>query len=293
MELNQKWVIVLPYETVGDIDIYYEIHGPSDAPPLVCIEGWGFSLWMWFRQIPVFKERFRCIIFDNRGVGRSSIPNYPYTMDMFADDTVGLMDALDISRAHILGISMGGFIAQQIAISYPERVRSLILASTTFGGPNSVVADDKTKAMMFASPTETISEQQATEMRYSVSFSPGFFKENTSLIDQVMEWREQYPQPLFARGHQASATIDFDVESEVKGLSCPTLILHGERDLIVPPENAELLADSIPNSRLVLIEGGPHLSFIEYHGKFNEEVLTFLDEVEDGSFSPKPKRKTV
>ncbi|MFW9804383.1 MAG: alpha/beta fold hydrolase, partial [Candidatus Thorarchaeota archaeon] len=127
----------MPFETVGDIDIYYEIHGPPEAPPLVLIGGWASYRWIWFRQIPAFKEKLRCIVFDNRGAGRSSKPDYPYSIQMFVDDTVGLIEALGIDKAHILGISMGGLIAQQIAISYPEKVRSLIVVSSHFGGPNS------------------------------------------------------------------------------------------------------------------------------------------------------------
>jgi pimeloyl-ACP methyl ester carboxylesterase len=286
-------VIVLPYETIGDVDIYYEVHGPSDAPPLICIEGWGYSLWMWFRQIPTFKEKYRCVVFDNRGVGRSSMPDYPYTMEMFANDTIGLMDTLDIPRAHILGISMGGFIAQQVAISYPEKVRSLILGSTSFAGPNSISADDKTQALMFASPTETLSKEQAMEMRYSVTFSSDFYEENKSLVEQIIEWREKRPQPLYARGHQASATLGLNLEPEVEEISCPVLVIHGDSDLIVPLKNAEMLADALPQAKLVLIKDGPHLSFIEYYEKFNGEVLDFLDAVEDGSFTPESKGEVV
>jgi len=286
-------VVILPYETIGDIDIYYEVHGPSDAPPLICIEGWGYSLWMWFRQIPTFKEKYRCVVFDNRGVGRSSMPDYPYTMKMFANDTIGLMDALDIPSAHILGISMGGFIAQQVAISYPEKVRSLILGSTSFAGPNSISAADKTQALMFASATETLSKEQAMEMRYSVTFSPNFYEENKPLIKQIIEWREKRPQPLYARANQASATLGLNLEPEVEEISCPVLVIHGDSDLIVPSKNAEMLADALPKAKLVLIEGGPHLSFIEYYEKFNEEVLNFLDAVEDGSFTTESKGEIV
>ena len=103
----------MPYATIGNVSIYYEIHGPHDAPPLVLIGGWASYRWIWFRQVPTLKAKFKCIVFDNRGAGRSSKPDIPYTMEMFAADTVGLLDTLNIEKAHVLGISMGGLIAQQ------------------------------------------------------------------------------------------------------------------------------------------------------------------------------------
>ena len=278
-------MIVLPYETIGDVDIYYEIHGPSEAPPLVCIGGWASYLWIWFRQIPAFRERYRCVVFDNRGAGRSSKPDYPYTMEMFADDTIGLMEALDIENAHILGISMGGYIAQQIASSYPEKVRSLILASSSFGGPNAIPADKKTMALLVAVPTETLSKEQAREMRYNAIFSPLFLQENKLMIKQTEEWVDQYPTPIYAQVHQSSAVLAFNAETEVKQISAPTLILQGDSDLVIPPKNAEMLADCISTSKLILIEGGSHMSFIESHDKFNNAVLNFIDEVENGLLS--------
>ena len=286
-------VIIMPHKTIGDIDLYYELHGPSDAPAIVFIEGWGYSSWMWFRQIPVFKQKYRCLVFDNRGVGKSSKPDYPYTMKMFADDTVGLMSALSIETAYILGVSMGGYIAQQIALTYPERIKGLILGSTSFGGPNSIPADDRTLAMMFATPTETLSKEQAMEMRYSVAFDPEYAKKNKSMIEQIQAWRDSDPQPLYARGHQAAATVDFNSEKELKKITLPTLILHGEKDLAVPTTNGEMLADTIPKSKLILIKDGPHLSLIQYYEKFNSAVLTFIDDVEQGQFSPAPKKQVV
>ncbi len=275
-------MIDLPYATIGNIDIYYEIHGPPDAPPLVLIGGWASYRWIWFRQIPAFKEKYRCVVFDNRGAGRSSKPDYPYTMEMFADDTVGLMDSLKIENAHILGISMGGLIAQQIAISYPEKIRSLILVSTHFGGPNSIPMDDKTMALLIALPTETISKEQARDMRYRATFSPQFLQENRSVMEQIDEWAERHPAPLYAQVHQSSAVGGFNAESEVKQISAPTLIIHGDSDRAVPTRNSELLADSISNSKLVLIEGGSHFSIIEKYEVFNNAVINFIDEVERG-----------
>jgi proline-specific peptidase len=273
-------LILLPYKKIGDIELYFEIHGPPQAPPIVFIGGWASYHWIWFRQIPAISKRYRCIVFDNRGSGRSSKPDYPYTMQMFADDTIGLMKALEIKDAHVLGISMGGLIAQQIAISYPEKLRSLIIVSSHFGGPNAVPMDDRTMALLIAIPTETISAEQAREMRYRATFSPGFLQENRSILEQTEKWIAQYPAPVYAQVHQTSAVSGFNAESEVKNIKVPTLIIHGTADLAVPPKNAELLANSIPNSKMVLIEGGSHFTIIEKYEEFNSTVMSFLDELE-------------
>ena len=270
----------MPYATIGDVDLYYEIHGPADAPPLVLIGGWASYRWIWFRQIPTFKEKYRCIVFDNRGAGRSSKPDIPYTMEMFAADTVGLMEALDIENAHVLGISMGGLIAQQIAISYPEKVRSLILVSTHFGGPNIIPMDDKNMALLIALPTETISKEQAREMRYRATFSERFLQESRDVIARIDEWAEKHPAPLYAQVHQSSAVAAFNAEEEVKQITASTLIIHGDSDRAVPTKNGELLDTKIPNSRLVLIEEGSHFSIIEKYEEFNDAVIKFIDEME-------------
>jgi 3-oxoadipate enol-lactonase len=275
-------LIHLPYKKIGDIELYYEIHGPPQAPPIVFIGGWASYRWVWFRQIPTISKRYRCIVFDNRGAGRSSKPDYPYTIKMFADDTVGLMEALEIEDAHIIGISMGGLIAQQIAISYPDKLRSLIIVSSHFGGSNYVPMDDKTMALLIAVPTETISLEQAREMRYRATFSPWFLKENRDVIAQIDGWASRLPTPLFAQVNQAAATNAFNSESELNQISAPTLILHGDSDLAVPTKNGELLAERIPNSKLVILEGASHFCIIEKYEEFNTEVMKFIDEVEKG-----------
>jgi len=282
IEITKKEVIHVPYATIGDIDLYYEIHGPPEAPPLVLIGGWASYSWIWFRQVPSFREKYRCIVFDNRGAGKSSKPDFPYTMEMFATDTVGLLDALDIESAHILGISMGGLIGQQIALSHPEKVRSLILVSTHFGGPNHIPIPDNVVALLVALPTETISYEQAREMRYKATFSPQFLKENKGLMEQIDEWVIKHPAPLYAQVHQSSATAGFDSESELKNITSPTLILHGDCDFTILPKNSELLAERIPNSKLQFIEGAAHFVIVERYGEFNNAVMSFIDEFEKG-----------
>jgi 3-oxoadipate enol-lactonase len=132
-------------------------------------------------------------------------------------------------------------------------------------------------------------------MRYSVAYSPQFRKENKALLKQIQEWVERNPQPIYARLHQAAATTvsAFNLEEKVKQITAPTLIIQGTGDLMVPPKNAEMLANNISTSRLVLIEGGWHMSIFEHYDKINNEILIFMDEVEKKSFSPKPKRKTI
>ncbi|MHA2140790.1 MAG: alpha/beta fold hydrolase [Candidatus Thorarchaeota archaeon] len=277
----------MPFVTVGDVDIYCEIHGPPEAPPLLLIGGWASWRWIWFRQVPSLKKKFRCIVFDNRGAGKSSKPDYPYTIEMLTADTVGLMDALNIKNAHILGISMGGLIAQQIAISHPERVRSLILVATHFGGPNHIPIPDKIQALLVALPTETISLEQAREMRYRSTFSSQFLQDNKELMEQIDRWVLMHPAPIFAQVHQASATAGFNAEEAVKTITAPTLILHGESDFTILPGNSELLAERIPNSKLKSIKGAAHFVIIEKHEEFNNEVANFIVEVEQGQISSK------
>jgi pimeloyl-ACP methyl ester carboxylesterase len=175
---------------------------------------------------------------------------------------------------------MGGLIAQQIAITYPEKVRSLIIVSSHFGGPNQVPMDDRTMAKLIALPTETISKEQAREMRLQATFSPQFLKVNRELMDQIGAWAEKHPTPVFAQVHQSSATSAFDAESEVKTITAPTLILHGDSDYAVPTQNGKLLAESIPNSKLKIIENASHFVIIEKYEELNNEVMNFIDDVE-------------
>ena len=267
----------MPFVTLEDVNIYYEIHGPETAQPLLLLEGWGYDSWMWFRQLPEFSKTYKCIVVDNRGVGKSSKPDYPYEMSMFAKDAIGILDHLNIQKSHILGISMGGFIAQEIALSFPNKVKSLIIASSSFGGPNSIVASKDTLTKMLTVPSETITAEEAYNIRMSVVASQEWIKANKKLLDQIVVWREQNPQPNNARLNQAHASTIFNVEEKISSITAPTLIIHGDSDLVVPTKNAELLHEKITNSQLVLLKGGQHWSFIQFYKQFNKIVLHFLD----------------
>ena len=267
----------MPYIKANDIKIYYEIHGPEGAPPLIMIEGIWQDSWMWFRQIPDFSKKYLCVVFDNRGIGRTSKPRSPYSIKMMADDILEMMNNLNIPKAHILGVSFGGFIAQQFAISYPEKTLSLIIATSHFGGKNYIEMDKKDLALMVASETETISKEQALEMRLSVGHSKEFLQSNRKLIDQTLIWREQHQAPDYSRLNQFRAALEVDLEKGIEKITAPTLIIQGTKDKLVPPENAKLLKEKIANSEIHYIEDGPHWISIEHYEEFNRVILEFLD----------------
>ena len=267
----------MPYINSDDVSIYYEIHGPETGEPLLLLEGWAQDSWMWFRQIPQFSKKYKCIVVDNRGVGKSSKPDYPYEMTMFAKDALQVLNQLQISKTHVLGISMGGLIAQEFTLSYPERVISLIMASTHFGGPNIINPKNDILAKVFAFQTETISKKQAYNMRMSVLASKEWLKENKNLTDQIEIWKDQNPQPNYAKLQQGYATSNFNAEERIGTVKAPTLIIQGDSDLVVPPKNAELLHEKIANSKLVMIKNGPHWSFITEYQQFNNIVMEFLE----------------
>ncbi len=278
----------MPYVDLKDIRLYYESHGPDQTIPLIMFEGWGTSLWMWFRQLPTLSKERKIIIFDNRGVGKSSKPDVPYTIPMFAKDTKDLLDTLGIGEVYIFGISMGGYIAQQYAFTYPEMVKAVILSSTGFGGTKSraIQPNDEIMAKMFAIPTEALTAKQATAIRRSTAWSTQFLNENVELVKQMDKWMVENPTPEYARGRQAEATFEFNSEPYLSKITAPTCIMHGEKDLVVPTENARMLHEKIQNSSLYLFRNSPHRIEVERHQDFNKIILDFLKSVDNGIFTP-------
>ena len=293
---------------VNDIDVYYENHGEGE--PLLLVEGLGYSTWMWFKQIPDFSRAHQVIIFDNRGVGNTDKPDLEYTIEMMADDVAGLLRALDIKSAHVLGVSMGGFIAQEMAIRHPLIVRSLTLVSTSFSGreiihraSNSLINNfsgfwEIMPAMLEMSGKGGVPmvnsfgshEKQKSRRGLSLAFTPEYFDSNQDQIDRIVEWRMANPQPFYAWKRQLMAGMKFDASDRVHQIKAPTLVVTGSEDRIVLPSSSKALAERIPNSRLVEIQGTGHLSFIERAEEFNRIVVSFLEEVAQEN-KPETQRK--
>jgi len=282
---------------VNDIGIYYEINGEGE--PLLLVEGLGYSSWMWFKQIPDFSEKYTVIVFDNRGVGNTDKPDSNYTIETMADDAAGLLQKLGMGSAHVLGVSMGGFIAQEMAISHPLMVKSLALVSTSFSGreiinrasnslfnnfpgfweimPAMLELGGKGSAPMVNSFGPPLA--QRIRRGLSLAFTPEYFDSHTDEIDRIVEWRLANPQPFFAWKHQLMAGMKFDAAERVHQIEAPTLLVTGSEDRIVSPSSSKAIAERILNSRVVEIQGTGHLSFIEKAEEFNKIVISFLKEV--------------
>ncbi len=261
----------MPKIKANGIELYYEIHGNGE--PLVLIGGLGADIFLWFRQTPELCKHFKVIVFDNRGAGESDKPEVPYTMPMFAADTAGLLQALGISRAHVMGASLGGFIAQEFVLTYPEMVNRLVLAATSFGGPHSVPTPKETFAAML-----NRTGNPETDIRNSFKlFTTAEWQEaHPEIVNEYVQWRVAHPQPVPAYQRQAAATMGFDFEGRVSQITAPTLIMHAENDRVVPVENARLLAGKIPNSKLVIFPKVGHAFNIELADEYNRTAIEFL-----------------
>jgi pimeloyl-ACP methyl ester carboxylesterase len=273
---------------VRDLELYYEEHGQGD--PLLLIMGFATDSTAWAFQVPSFAERYRTIAFDNRGVGRSSKPPGPYTIHEMADDAAGLLDALGIERTHILGLSMGGMIAQEIALRHPERVRGLVLAAT-YPEPDEEVERTRrfTTGQLGGSITadgEVQIDLQAVnplvffQHLLPLVFSESFITTELPKLMQLFAGSLQYGFSLEAIFGQLTAVMNHKATDRLHKIASPTLVLTGDADRLIPAANSDVLAAHIPGARLMKIPGGTHGFNLEQPDVFNRAVLDFLAAVQ-------------
>ncbi|OGO01735.1 MAG: hypothetical protein A2Y72_02905 [Chloroflexi bacterium RBG_13_53_26] len=262
----------MPKLRVADINIHYEMYGHGE--PLVLIMGLGGGSSMWWQQVAFFAPEYQVITYDSRGVGDSDKPDMPYSMHMLAEDAAGLLEKLGICSTHVYGVSMGGMVAQELALGYPSLVTSLTLGATTCGGAHMVAASEETLQRLFSIMTLPVDE--AVKVSTSATFSAAFIERHP---EKIREWlikgAESPPTPLgFKR--QAEAATGFDTYDRLAQIAAPTLILAGTRDDLIPVENSRILASRIPNAELVLFEGAGHGYLWEAEEQANRVIRDFL-----------------
>lgn len=259
---------------VNGIRLNYEIHG--SGAPVVLIGGLGADTFLWSHQIPAVAQRFQVIVFDNRGAGESDKPDEPYTIPMFAADTAGLMTALGIERAHVVGASLGGMIAQELALTHPEMVDRLVLVCTTFNGPGSVRPSLWSLIPILFAARRTGDPANDIRRSFAVFTSTKWMDANRDVVDEYVAWRVAHPQPSFAFKRQRQAIRGFTTADRLGGITAPTLIVHGDSDRVVPVANAELMAQRIPRSTVAILENSGHACTFDQRERFNQVVIEFL-----------------
>ena len=268
----------MPSAKVNGVNIYYEVHGKGE--PLVLIMGLGGPGSGWFFQIRAFSKHYKVIVLDNRGVGKSSKPKEPYTVRTMADDIISLMDHLDIDKAHIMGTSLGGMIAQELVISYPQRVDKLVLVCTLAetGNINDSVVQQmglKSEASEeYFDALDSMDLKQVMSAVMSLAFNRRLFK---LFMVPVFRLALRFLGVEGIQG-QLRATNSHSTVDRLNQIKASTLVIAGTGDRIIPFSASEILAERIPNARLVKFEGGSHAFFVEMSGRFNKAVLDFLKE---------------
>src|SRR6202047_667457 len=233
------------------VRIYWDEQGTGE--PLLLIMGLSYPSYMWHRSRPVLRERYRTIAFDNRGIGQSDVPPGTYSTALMASDAAAVIDAAGVENAHVFGVSMGGMIAQELALQYPNRVRSLILGCTAAGGPHAVQAE--------SAALQTLMRRDLTPEESKEAIIPFIYDAATSRerIDEDMAIRMKWYPTRQGYAGQLQGVFDWEAYSRITQITAPTLVIHGETDRLIPPANARLIAEKIPAAKLVLIPHAGHI----------------------------------
>lgn len=246
--------------------LYHELHGPPLAPPLVLLEGMGGDIPGWRRNIPTLSSRYLVVAHDLRGNGKTESPDAPMAIATFVEDTVALMDHLGLEAAHLYGQSLGGMVAQEMALSYPERVRSLVLACTHAGVDRAARPGKDARV--------------PKDRPYLALYSESFAREHPDHVAEDILVGSQNPQPAWAGRRQWEGMQAWSAWDRLPLIRAKALVLHGTEDRLIPVENAVMLAERIPGAELVLLEGAGHVYHSEQPEAADRAVLSFLDSVE-------------
>lgn len=284
----------MPRLTIGDHEVYFEVHGDGPRPAALLVMGLGADLHAWERQVPVWSKDRKVVVFDNRGIGRSGKPRGPYTTALLADDAATLAGHLALGQVHVCGISMGGMISQELALRHGAMVRSLTLVATyakgdaeTHGvaergaqmaGIGGGLAGLKTMlAALEAGPIQ-IDPRQMMAFMMPMLFSSEFIEKERAWMKTFYERSLGYGFVPEAFGAQVAAVLAHDTTDRLGGLTAPTLIVTGTRDRLVPPRHSRRLHELIPGSRLVELEGATHGLNFERADELNELVGNWFRE---------------
>ena len=247
----------MPTVNTGSVNIHYETYGNGD--PLLLIMGFAMPGAAWLPMLP-FLAGFRCIYFDNRGVGQSDKPTGAYTVPEMADDASGLLKALGINRAKVFGVSMGGMIAQELALRHPEQVERLVLGCTMAGGATAKpTAPDVVERLMTGNALMASDPDRALDLILPILMPTEFIAAHPELKPMLTAAMAMEPRtPPAAIASQAAGIMQFNAYDRLPQIKCPVLIVHGDSDVLVPSENAAIIKSRLPQAEVIMIPGAGH-----------------------------------
>ena len=253
--------------------LHWESTGTGE--PVLMITGLGLSGGAWWRTVPVLSRSLRVITFDNRGVGRSRSRLHSYTTEAMADDAASVLDAAGVERAHVYGFSLGGMVAQQLALRHRERVRSIVLGATQAGGPRAVRPSPEVIA--FFRRRSSLSAEDAASASVPFNYGPICRRDHGDRIAEDIRRRLEHPFREQAYRAQMVAAALHNCHRRLERIEAPTLVVHGSEDRIVPVANAEILAERIPHAELRILEQAGHLYCTE-RPDVDEAIARFMQE---------------
>jgi pimeloyl-ACP methyl ester carboxylesterase len=257
----------MPLAKLNGIKIHYRVDGKGDA--LVMIMGFSASRIGWTPQVPFFRNHYRVVTFDNRGTGKSDKPPGPYSTRMMADDTVRLMDFLGIEKAHVMGLSMGGMIAQELAIGHPDRVMKLVLACTY------ATQDETSGSTMEQLRLWQLAPDKKVGAMIALAFNSRLHRLTFAFLATIGgRWMGASSRAGIAG--QSEACRQHNTLERLPLIRVPTLVIVGTADRVIKPASSEVIAGRIPGAKLVRVEGGAHYFSLENRNVFNRIVLDFL-----------------
>jgi 3-oxoadipate enol-lactonase len=264
------------YTRGTDQRIAYERRGTlrSRRPWLVLIQGLGFDRSGWAPVTRRLQRRFRLLLVDNRGSGRSDVTANSVTVGDLSNDVVRVLDAAGVRRAHVLGTSLGGMVAQELAIEYPERVNRLVLACTTPGWPYAFAMPASSAQLMAA--TGQLRREVALRRHVENALSAHTVKTRPELVERLIAHQRRRPNDPKSWAAMAAAGARYSGGMRQTRIQAPTLVLHGADDNVVDTRNSELLAERIPNAQLMIFPNLGHMFFWEDPKGFVDVVTSFL-----------------
>ena len=262
-------MIEVPYVNSRGANIYWDEQG--SGPPVLLIMGLSFTHDMWFRVLPALSQHYRTIYFDNRGMGRSDVPRGPYRMEVMAQDAASVLDAAGLAAAHVIGASMGGMIAQELALRHPKRVMSLMLGCTSYGG---LLA----RWPSFSHAPRNMPLNEDAQMSREFALIPMLYSPSTSLDLIAEDMRVRASCRWSYRGFwgQFGGILMWHSYRRLPRIKAPTLVVHGEDDKLVPPANGRAVANRIPGARFELLPKAGHILMTDQAEACMRLMLEFL-----------------